>query len=185
MAAVVPWLALQQWVDYIVDGRWSETVMMFPWADGTGVYVPGEQGPDPTRKVLVSTAVLVTPGAALVGESGRATGGVGGGFDTRLLEAETWMSITTDKLISVTNWRESDRVYFPPPRDEWYNISYLDPSATRRPNIHLIREHDITAGTSIPLGLITPSQLNALYFNMTNMAFYRAVGTTDNDWVRL
>lgn len=174
------WTAIQQRLDFIVDGRFSEPVILIPWLGGAN-YTLSEQGPDPSRKILKTTGVYVTPGAQLIGESGRATGG---GFDTKLLEQECWLSITLDKIGSVTNWVQYDRVYFKD-RDLFYNISYVEPSATLRPNIHLIIEHDITTGESSPLGIVTPTKVNDLYFDTQGSRFYRATALTNNDWTRL
>lgn len=176
------WVGLEQWADAIVDGRFGEPVWLIPWVNGTQVYTPGEQGPDPSRQMRQTQGALVTPGARLVGESGRATGG---GFNTQELEAETWLSMTLDNMGgSIALWRQYDRVYFPD-RDQMFSISYLEPSATRRPNIHLIYDHGIQTGDVIPTGLIVPTIANSLYFNTTNLAFYRAADTTVNNWSKL
>lgn len=178
------WLGLEQWVDEIVDARFAEMVYIVPWADGTTVYTPGEQGPDPTRRMLVTQAVFLSPGAALVGESGRSTGGSGGGFDTKLLEQECWISVMLDNIGDITAFRESDRVYLAD-RDQWYTISYLADNATRRPNIHLIAVHDLTSGEDNPVNNVTPTSIGQLYFNTTNKKFYRATGSSNTAWQKL
>jgi hypothetical protein len=192
------WTAFQQRVDFIVDNTFSEPVVLIPWEAGTSVYTPVEQGPDPTRQLIVTSGIFVTPGAKLVGESGRATGGSGGGFGTQVLEQEVWLSITLANIGGdITAWVAGDRVYFPN-RDRFYNISYVEDSATLRPNIHLIREHDIYTGKGTPLmtGII-PTEVNELYFSTLGYKFYRSVSGTGppdingdltftvNDWVSL
>lgn len=178
------WTNLEGWVDAVIDGRFSEPVILFPWVSANNVYQPGEQGPDPSRKVLSTLAVFVTPGARLIGESGRSTGGQGGTFDTQVLEQEAWLSITSQSLGPVTNWQSGDRVFLPA-RDLWFNISYVDTNATLRPNVHLIHEHDITDGPNIPNGIITPTDTNQLYYNTINELFYRSTGLTNQDWVAI
>lgn len=178
------WTALARQVDYVVDGRFAEPVVLIPWMKGTGIYTPEDEGPDPTRRVVSTTGVFVTPGANLVGESGRATGGSGGGFNTQMLEQEVWLSITTDKIDDVTAWREYDRVYFPD-RNRFYNISYVEDSATYRPNIHLIRDRDLMMGNGSPVSVATPHQLSTIYFDEDQMQFWRATGTTSADWVAI
>lgn len=172
------WTGLETWLDQIVDSRFAEAVLLVPWVIGSGVYVEGEQGPDPSRKMIDTKAVFVTPGAQLIGESGRATGG---GFDTQVLENECWISIVVDNIGSYSNWRKSDRVYLKD-RNEWYEISYFAPDATRRPNIHLVRLNDMMSSVDSPVGLVTPPNTNQLYFNSTSKRFYRATGTGPGDW---
>lgn len=177
------WLQLEQQVDAAVDERFGEPVVLIPWLSGTGVYTQDQQGPDPSRKLKVTTGIFVTPGARLVGESGRATGGTGGTFNTQMLESEVWLSITDDNLGPINYWRESDRVYFPD-RDMMFNVSYVEPSATRRPNVHLIYEHDIITGSGSPQGRVTPSAANTLYFDYELNQVYRS-GTTNSSWVSI
>lgn len=172
------WSGLQQWCDAIVDARFAEGVLMIPWADPFGIYVDGEQGPDLTRKIIDTFAVFVSPGASLIGESGRATGG---GFDTKLLEDECWISIVKDNIGSLHNWRAGDRVYLKD-RNQWYNISYFAPEATRRPNFHLIQINDMLSGTDAPAGQVMPAKLYQLYFNATSKRFYRAMGLSNTAW---
>lgn len=175
MANPVNWTALQQRVDFIVDGTLGEPVILIPWVGANQtVYTPVEQGPDPNRKMVVTTGIFVTPGGKLVGESGRATGG---GFNTQVLEQECWMSITQSNIGDVTNWVQYDRVYLPN-RDRFYNLSYVEDSATNRPNIHLIREHDITTGEGSPLSQLAPTQTNALYFDTFSYKFYISTAPT-------
>jgi hypothetical protein len=189
------WRALQQRVDFIVDGALGEPVILIPWLGGEN-YTPAEQKPDPSRKMIISTGMFVTPGAHLVGESGKATGGSGGGFGTQILEQECWLSITNSNIGDVTNWVAYDRVYFVD-RDRFYNISYVEDSATLRPNVHLIREHDIATGQGSPIGQVTPTVKDALYFDTLGYNFYRSnagsgppdangnAAFTANDWAGL
>lgn len=182
------WTALQQRVDFIVDGTFGESVFLIPWLGGDDIYTPAEQGPDPSRKMVVTTGVYVTPGANLVGESGRATGGSGGGFNTQVLEQECWLSITSDKLGDASSWVKYDRVYFKK-RDKFYNISYIEDSASFRNNVHLIIEHDILTGEGSPLGVVMPVKVYDLYFDILGHGFYKAITTnpylTNKDWIRL
>jgi hypothetical protein len=186
MANPVNWTALQERVDYIVDGALGEPVLLIPWLGDSNIYTPIEQGPDPNRKMLDTVGMFVTPGSKLIGESGSATGA---GGSTQLLEQEVWLSITMGNIGDVTDWVKYDRVYFKD-RDRFYNVSYVEDSATLRPNIHLIREHDIMTGQGNPLGQIVPTQAQALYFDTLGKRFYRSVALTPpnftvNDWVKM
>jgi hypothetical protein len=177
------WTALQQQVDYVIDGRWAEPVILIPWIAGTKVYTPTEQGPDPTRKLLKTTGIYVSAGAELVGESGSAHAQ----GNARQVGQKVWLSVTTANIGSVTSWVAGDRVYFPN-RDMFYNIDFIGDSATLRPNIYLIREHDITTGEGNPVGQFVPTQANFLYFDTFANRFYRSVSLTPpnftvNDWV--
>lgn len=173
------WVGLEQKLDGVVDDMFAEDVTLIPWVSGDTVYIPGEEGPDPTRKVVATQGCFVTPGASLVGEGGRATGG---GFNTQVLESECWLSVTLDRIGgSVTLWRTYDRVFLP--LRGWFSISYLDDSATLRPNIHLIRTHDIAWGLGAPSTIVTPAMKNQLYYDARGNRFYRAMGTTSSDWV--
>lgn len=184
MVKPMDWTALQKRVDFIVDGRFAEPVILIPWLGGED-YTPDRQGPDPSRKILITTGMNVTPGAKLIGESGRATGGTGGGFNTQILEQEVWLSITLDKIGSIRKWVAYDRVYFVM-RDQFYTISYVEGSATLRPNIHLIAANDMVTGEGSPVGEVTPvSSGPQLYFDTLAKKFYRATADTNNDWVKL
>lgn len=178
------WQQLQQQVDAAVDGRFGDPVVLIPWLKGQGIYTQDQEGPDPDRKVKVTTGIFVTPGASLVGESGRATGGAGGGFNTQMLEQEAWLSIEQDNLGPINYWRAYDRVYFPD-LDAMFNIQYVEPSATRRPNVHLIYEHDILTGEGSPQGVITPTGANVLYFDYDLNQFYRSGSTASNSWTAI
>lgn len=182
MVKPVDWTALEQRLDYIVDGRFAEPVILIPWVKGTTVYITAEEGPDPSRKMLVTTGCYVTPGAAITGEAGRA---LGGGFNTQVVEQKVWLSVTLANIGSITAWQSSDLVFFPM-RNKFFNIDYVEDSATLRPNIYLIVEKGILTGTGSPTKVIPPSQF-ALYFDTQAYDFYRAIGATGTsaDWVAL
>ena len=63
---------------------------------------------------------------------------------TRIVTQDVWLSITLDKLGGLNLWRTDDKVFFPE-RKQWYSISWIDQSATDRPNIHLTRIQDANA----------------------------------------
>jgi hypothetical protein len=182
---MVAWRELERQVDQIVDGRFGDPVLMIPWVKEAKVFLVGEDGPDPARNPQLTTGIIVTPGAHLVGEGGRATGGSGGGFNTRVLEAEVWLSVTLDNIGGdYAQWQPGDRVFMPNTM-EMFEISYIEPSATFRPNIHLIREHDVQLGIGGPLGNIVPAGANGLYFDFDQFKFYRAATETSMSWVQL
>lgn len=185
MSNPVNWTALEQQVDFIVDGRFSEPVILIPWIAGTKVYTVNEQGPDPTRKIVKTNGIYVTAGAGLVGESGSAHAQ----GTTKQVEQKVWVSITTVNIGDVTDWVAGDRVYFPN-RDRFYNVDYVEDSATLRPNIYLIREHDISTGEGNPLGQFVPAGVNGLYFDTFANRFYRSISLTPpdftvNDWMAM
>lgn len=120
------WRDLQRQVDRMVDDRWSEPVEFHPWLSAR---VTGTGQADPARKVVKTRGIPVTPGSQVVGESGA-------GGATKQVESEEWVSIQKDYLPDYL--KQHDRVYLPD-RDEWYEINYIPPSATYRPNVHLIR----------------------------------------------
>ena len=98
--------------------------------------LPAHIEPDPTREIIYTIGILVMPGAAAMGESGT----VGSGMATRMVQNDTWLSISEHNLqrSRVWEWKEDDRVYFPD-RDEWYRVLYPTPSVTARPQIYLAR----------------------------------------------
>lgn len=181
----VNWTAFQQRVDFIVDGTLADPVILIPWISGTQVYTPSEQVPDLTRKLRVTTGIFVTPGAKLVGESGSAVGSGG-----KEVAQEAWLSITTANLGGdITYWQSGDRVYFPN-LNRFYNLSYIDDSATFRPNLHLIRENDIASGEGSPIGQAAPTMVNILFFDTLGNKLYRSVSLTppnftNKDWVKM
>lgn len=128
------WFAIAQRMDTIVDNRFGEPVELHPW---TAENFGSGGGPDPARAVLAGPDVLgvyVTQGSKVIGEG--SLGGAGG--NTQLLEQEVWLSIQAGVLGDPAFWKSDDRVYFPD-RNEWYQISYIPPSATYRYNVHLLR----------------------------------------------
>jgi hypothetical protein len=131
------WTIFQRRADSIIDNWLGERVELHPWTnEGFG----SEGGPDPNRAVLAGPDIIgcyVTAGSGIVGEL--STGAAGA--STKLLELDVWLSIQSIIIGPLTNWKADDRVYFPD-RDEWFLISYPGPSATFRPNIHLIRLND-------------------------------------------
>lgn len=140
---LVSWLSLQQRLDKIVDGRWDEPVELHPWAGGA---YSSDGAADPTRKVLVTRAVFMVPGAAITGEAGS---GHGSG-DAQQLENECWLDIQDDRLGDPTRWRAYDRVNLVF-RVEWFSIAWIGPGATRRSKIHLVRLQKGPAGLTMPL----------------------------------
>lgn len=181
---VFDWTNLIDSLDSTINDRLGEAVVLIPWNKQSGIYTPGEEGPDPSRKMVVTKGCFVTPGASLVGEAGRATGGGGGGFNTQVLEAECWLSIKLNDLGgAIELWRDYDRVFFP--MRGWFSISYIEPSATMRPNVHLIRAHDVAWGEGAPYSVVTPKIVGQLYFDSRAKKFYRAGDKTTTGWVML
>lgn len=169
------WTALQKRLDFIVDGRWAEDVIMIPWAKGTGIYKPNEEGPDPDRKILRTQGIYVTPGSKVVGEGAQSVG------DTKLVEQECWLSITQDSLGGIV-WRTYDRIYFVD-RDLTYSFNYAEASATYRPNIHLIIVKDTLVGEGPPPLSLVPNEPNQLWLDTNALKFYRA--DDDDNWVKI
>ena len=124
------WVVYQQRLDKLLDLRMAEPVELHPWITGSGYSTDGVI--DTSRPVLKTQAIFVTPGAQVIGESGSSMGGV------QQLENEAWISIQEDLLGDPASWKAHERVYLPI-RNSWYEIAYISPSATRRPDIHLIR----------------------------------------------
>lgn len=129
------WRALQQRLDAIVDSRFSEDIEFHPWIEGAGYASAG--GPDLSRKVLKTRAEYVTPGAAITGESGSGNSGM----SSQIVQSDVWASIQQDRLGASAYWVKGDRVFWPL-RNEWFSISYIEPSATFKPNVVLIRVKD-------------------------------------------
>ena len=126
-----PWLQQQLQMDAVVDTWWGEPVEIHPWTPGDAV---SDGGPDPDRPVLIDVGIYVRPGARITGEGGTQ----GAQLSTQIVEEDTWLSIVGDLLGDPPIYVKGDRVYFPE-RDVWFEISYFTPSATNRPNVHLIR----------------------------------------------
>lgn len=130
VSAVTPtWRPWQQRLDAVIDNNLGEVVEIHPWATGEGFSSGG--GPDPNRAILITTAVYVTAGANAVGEISA------GVANAKQISQDVWISIQKDVLGTYVP-QENDRVYWPY-RNEWYQIAWSAPSATERPDIHLLR----------------------------------------------
>lgn len=131
------WKALERKMDAIVDQQFAEPVEIHPWKKAsTGGYSnPG--APDPDRPVLNITGIYVNPGASITGEGGTQ----GANLNVRMVTQDVWLSVIEDYIGDVKLIKPPDRVFFPE-RGEWFEVAYSDPSATNRPNIHLIRLQD-------------------------------------------
>lgn len=129
----VIWRGFERMMDRIVDNYFGEPVIMHPWTQAT---VATEGDPDPTRKMIEITGILVMPGASATGEGGT----IGSGMATRVVTNDTWLSIQEDQLVKakLETWQEGDRVYFPD-RNLWFTVLYPTPSVTARPQINLAR----------------------------------------------
>lgn len=125
------WKALETRMDKLVDRQFAEPVELHPWRKGS--YSSGGEADD-TRAVIKTQGIYVMPGAAISGEGGTQ----GAGLNTRVVTQDVWLSIIEDYTGNLADWKMHDRVYFPE-RGEWFEIAYTDPSATNRPNIHLLR----------------------------------------------
>lgn len=133
MAVTAPaWFALQQRCDAIVDQQWSEPLEIHPWVGGT-VSEPGQA--DPSRPVIKTVGIYVSPGAQVVGEI--STGAAG--TDSKQLENEVWASVQREYIGNYeTTYKANDRLFWVW-RNEWFTVDYIGPSSTYRPNIHLLR----------------------------------------------
>lgn len=125
------WQNQERRVDAAVDRQFAEPVELWPWVKPQ---YTGEGGPDPARQHLRTYGIFVMPGATATGEGGT----VGAGLTTRVVTNDVWFSITEDKIIDYSYWKEGDRVYLPD-RDEWFALTFITPSATGRPNLNLVR----------------------------------------------
>jgi hypothetical protein len=134
------WPELQQTTDAIVDEFFGESIEFHPYTTTDSDY-EDTAVPDVSRSIVVTTGILVTPGAAITGEGGTQ----GSGSNVRVVTNAAWISITDDKF-DETMFHKGDRVYFPE-RLQWNEIAYdPPPSATHRPNIPLL----VIEGTDIP-----------------------------------
>jgi len=130
---MVDWRNVAAQLDLYVDTIWAEPTELHPMIPGD---IDSNPGPDPARSIIKTQAVFMKPGADIVGEAGaaRAYGG-----NVHQIVQDTWISICDAKLVvDLTQWRQHDRVFFPW-RDEWWEIAWISPSATMRPDIHLLR----------------------------------------------
>ena len=123
-------------MDDLVDRQFGEPVELHPWAEMSEDSISGEgSGPDPARSVISTVGVVVRPGARATGESGT----IGAGLATQVVTQEIWVSIQEKYVGQIGQWHSYDRVRLPERYEQWYTIARIDPSATGRPNFHLIR----------------------------------------------
>jgi hypothetical protein len=126
------WYGLLTRTDSMVDVRFGEPIEFHPWSGAT-VSSPGV--PDPNRPVLITVGIYVTAGANAIGEI---SSGAAGGSQTQL-EQDVWASVQSINLGNyATTWKANDRVYFPD-RNEWFQVNFIPPSGTLRPDIKLLR----------------------------------------------
>jgi hypothetical protein len=124
--------AMRQRVDGVVDWWFGEKVELHPWIRPD---VSGDGMPDPDRSIRRTRGCYVTPGAEVVGEGGTQ----GAGSTTRIVQSDIWLSITKENLGGDPwYWRSGDRVLFGE-RGEWFEITFIAPSATFRHNVNLVR----------------------------------------------
>lgn len=132
----IPWRQNQRFMDAHIDLTWGEPFEIHPWV--TEGYT-GAGAPDAARTVLKGPKVIgvyMTPGSRVVGETADSVG-------QKQVVNECWVSVQQDVLGGdLGYYGEGDRVYFPD-RDEWYEILYVAPSATFRPNIMLTRVQEV------------------------------------------
>lgn len=141
------WKSFQTRMDAVVDRYFDEPVRLVPWIGGK-YSEPGTF--DSTRVIIDTRGIYVQAGAAITGEGGT----MGGGMDLRVVTQDVWLSIVDERIVKLRNWKKGDRVYFSD-RNEWFEISWPDTSATGRPNIHLIRLQDNEVGDMdayLPIG---------------------------------
>jgi hypothetical protein len=129
------WRDAERRLDAIVDGQFGEPVVFYPWTTDSSSGVTDSGGLDTSRSVVKCTAIYVRTGATIIGESGMAHAF---GGSTPLLAQDVWVSVSEQQLGDPLVWKEYDRVFFPE-RNEWYGIAYPAPSATGRPDFHLVR----------------------------------------------
>jgi hypothetical protein len=138
MTAYEPfWYTWQRRMDAECDRRFAQRVELYPWSGGQSVTDDGHA--DPTRPVLKTFAVYFTP---RMRSYGIGAGGSGGsGMTTPLETGREWISITEENLGDPALWRAYDRVCLPDllPNQQWHNIEKIDPSATKRYIVSLIR----------------------------------------------
>ena len=125
------WRLYEQIVDNMVDRQWGEPCELHPMQAGG---VTGDITADPTRPIIKATACFVRPGAKVIGEGGDAYSRSG----AKQVEQEVWISIQDAQIGgNIFAWQQHDRVYMPE-RDQWFEINYINPSATGRPDMHLL-----------------------------------------------
>lgn len=129
------WRRLERMVDSRADRVWGEPVELHPYKPGDAI---NEASPDASRGVVYTRGVFMMPGSATTGEG---AGAGSSGVDMKTVTNQMWVSITERNLPNLHTWTPEDRVYLPE-RDDWYQFSYIQPSATGRPNIYLTRLQD-------------------------------------------
>jgi hypothetical protein len=131
----VRWLEMQRRMDRTIDEVWAEQFEIHPWiSEGYS----GQGAPDTTRAVLKGDhviGVVTSPGSRLVGETADSP-------TTQIIENAIWISVEQTVIGDPSQWKDGDRVYLVD-RDEWYEINWIGPSATFRPNIHLTRLQEV------------------------------------------
>lgn len=127
-----PWKDYRLDLDSIVDGFWAEPIEIHPMIAGD---VSDDATADPSRPIMRGVAVYMRPGAAITGEGGTQ----GAMLTTQIVQSDVWASITIEQVGGgyIPVYNKDDRIFWPE-RNEWYAISYVVPSATGRPNIHMI-----------------------------------------------
>jgi hypothetical protein len=129
---MLDWRVHQQRTDRIVDAQFAEPVHLIPWGGGQRVSDEGSQ--DPTRRVIITVGVYRT--------SGSATGDVAmPGVTVQTQVAQEWIEITEQNMGDPALWHAYDRVFLPDqlPNQQWHTIQRVNPSATKRYQVMLIR----------------------------------------------
>lgn len=126
----VPWQDLEERLDAAVDWRWAEDVIMQPWIEGG---YTGKGSPDPARPVIYTVGALERMGSTVTTGGGIASGA----FSSRIAESAVWLSIQQKNLKGYEPIKD-DRVIFPDRNYETYAVTFLEPSDTFRPNVHLV-----------------------------------------------
>jgi hypothetical protein len=129
------WRKYQRRVDSNVDLTFSERVEFYPWTGGESV--ADDLVADPSRVILKTVGVYVTPGARAMGESGT----LASGLATSIQTGREWISISEENFGDPSLWRAYDRVHLPDqlPNQQWHSIEKIQPAATKRYNVYLIR----------------------------------------------
>jgi hypothetical protein len=134
------WRNFEVLVDNAVDKQFGEPVKLIPWMGGQRVSDTGSQ--DMSRNVLNTVGVYCTPGARATGEAGT----IATGLATNIQSGREWISIQEENLGDPSLWKMYDRVFLSDqlPNQQWHSIQEIQPSATKRYNLLLIRLQDPT-----------------------------------------
>jgi hypothetical protein len=129
------WRKYQRRVDTVVDETFEERVEFHPWTGGESV--ADDLVADTTRNVLKTVGIYVTPGAHAMGEAGT----MASGLATSIQTGREWVSVSEGNFGDPSLWKAYDRVYLPDqlPNQQWHSIEKINPSATKRYNVYLIR----------------------------------------------